>query len=226
LVWLALIILQHLLYLLSRIMDDISWQTVPLDPTLVEAVSAAAIALCMLLKLGRKYCYEMEDFRETVRLYFVNAQVKFLIPWSLTFLNAYLFYNIFGCYAVLPASDFLYLQLSTCIANIVQLFLTNLNYSFATNTKTQLSELVFYEAVLFGEIIYNGSLLVSFVSTLEGKSKDLSILYLSLMIANQMLIMDLMFRGAYEERLQEEELKLTIREYISLNNRQNAYANS
>jgi hypothetical protein len=44
--------------------------------------------------------------------------------------------------------------------------MTNLNYSFATNTKTQLSELVFYEVFLFGEIIYNGSLLVGFVSTL------------------------------------------------------------
>lgn len=77
--------------------------------------------------------------------------------------------------------------------------------------------------VLFGEIIYNGSLLVKYVNTLEGKSKDLSILYLSLMIANQMLMMDLIFRGAYEERVQEEELKVTIKEYISLNNRQNAY---
>lgn len=104
--------------------------------------------------------------------------------------------------------------------------MTNLNYSFATNTKTQLSELVFYETFLFGEIIYNGSLLVGFVSTLEGKSKDLSILYLSLMIANQMLMMDLMFRGSYEERIQAEELKVTIKEYISLNNRHNTYAAS
>lgn len=41
-----------------------------------------------------------------------------------------------------------------------------------------------------------------------------------------MLVMDLMFRGAYEERVHDEELKVTIKECIELNNRHNAYVNS
>jgi hypothetical protein len=130
-------------------MDDLSWQSVSIDATMIEVVALVAIFVSILLKIGRKYCYEIDDFRETMKLYFVSSQVKFMIPWSLTILNCLLFYNIFGCFEVLPESDFLYLELKTCMVTIIQLIFTNLNYSFATNTKTQLSELVFYEMCLF-----------------------------------------------------------------------------
>jgi hypothetical protein len=43
-----------------------------------------------------------------------------------------------------------------------------------------------------------------FINNLEGTVKDESILLISLMIANQILIMDLIFRAAYEDREREE----------------------
>jgi hypothetical protein len=39
-----------------------------------------------------------------------------------------------------------------------------------------------------------------FVNNLEAKPKDYSILLVSIAIANQILIMDLIFRAAYEDK--------------------------
>lgn len=58
---------------------------------------------------------------------------------------------------------------------------------------------------MFGELIYNANLILVFISSLEHTAKDESILLISLMIANQVLIMDLIFRAAYEDREREEE---------------------
>ena len=63
-----------------------------------------------------------------------------------------------------------------------------------------MAELIVYQTVLSGETIYNRTLLILFVNNLEEKPKDYSILYISIMIANQILVMDLMFRAAYEDR--------------------------
>lgn len=65
--------------------------------------------------------------------------------------------------------------------------------------------MIVYEMVLFGEIIYEGNLILLFISNLQEKPKDYSILLISIMIANQVLIMDLVFRAAYEDREREEE---------------------
>jgi hypothetical protein len=59
--------------------------------------------------------------------------------------------------------------------------------------------------VLFGEVVYNGHLFLLFINNLEGTEKDYSILLISLVISNQILIMDLIFRAAYEDREREEE---------------------
>ena len=80
-----------------------------------------------------------------------------------------------------------------------------MNYSLICNTKAHRAELIIYELVLFGEIIYNGKLMVLFVNNLEAKSKDYAILLISIIIANQILMMDLIFRAAYEDREREEE---------------------
>lgn len=82
--------------------------------------------------------------------------------------------------------------------------LTTLNYSLICNTRAERGELVVYEMVLFGEIIYEGNLILLFISNLHEKPKDYSILLISIMIANQVLIMDLIFRAAYEDREREE----------------------
>jgi hypothetical protein len=50
---------------------------------------------------------------------------------------------------------------------------------------------------LFGEIIFDGNLLVMFINNMEEKPKDYAILFVSIWIANQALMMDLMFRYAY-----------------------------
>lgn len=42
--------------------------------------------------------------------------------------------------------------------------------------------------------------MMRYIRNLEGVEKDLSILFISLLIANQILIMDLIFRAAYEDR--------------------------
>jgi hypothetical protein len=64
--------------------------------------------------------------------------------------------------------------------------------------------------VTFGEIIFDGHLLLRSVNNLEHTSKEYAILLLSIIIANQVLIMDLIFRAAYEERehieAKEEEM--------------------
>ena len=47
--------------------------------------------------------------------------------------------------------------------------------------------------------------MVLFVNNLEAKPKDYAILLISIIIANQILMMDLIFRAAYEDREREEE---------------------
>lgn len=86
--------------------------------------------------------------------------------------------------------------------------LTNLNYSLICNTKAATAELVLYEIILFSEIIYSGDLLMVFINNMEGVPKDESILLISITIANQILIMDLMFRAAYEDKEREKEREM------------------
>lgn len=63
--------------------------------------------------------------------------------------------------------------------------------------------------VMFAEIIYSGELLVHFVTQLEEhpKSKDRSILFVSIMIAWLILVMDLNFRAIYEEPHMHHKVK-------------------
>ncbi len=81
--------------------------------------------------------------------------------------------------------------------NSVQLLLTVLNFSLLCNTKADRWEFLVYEMVLAGEIIYNGHLMLLFINHLEGHAKEESILLVSIVIANQILMMDLLFRAAY-----------------------------
>jgi hypothetical protein len=83
-----------------------------------------------------------------------------------------------------------------CLYSVV-ILLTNLNYSVLCNIKGDIALLIFYEVILFGEIIYNGMLLVRFIDQLTHYPKDFSILFISISIAWQMLVMDLLFRGVY-----------------------------
>lgn len=94
-----------------------------------------------------------------------------------------------------------------CILYTVVIALTCLNYSLLCNIKGDLPIVIVCEITLFSEIIYNGFLLIKLIGELEGKPKDYSILFISIFIAFQMLVMDLLFRGAYEEREKHEKHK-------------------
>jgi hypothetical protein len=59
-----------------------------------------------------------------------------------------------------------------------------------------MAEIIVYEIVLFAEIIFNGHLLMEFVHSLDDRAKEISILLVSIILANIILIMDLMYRGA------------------------------
>lgn len=86
----------------------------------------------------------------------------------------------------------------------VQIMLTTLNYSLVCNTKAEWGEFLAIELILFGEIIYAGHLLLYSINHLEEKPKDYAVFLLTIIIANQMLMMDLIFRAAYEDREREE----------------------
>ncbi len=100
--------------------------------------------------------------------------------------------------------------------NIAQIICTNLVYWLAANNRCQLSEVIVYELTLFAEMIYNGSLLITFIDSLEHAQKDFGLLYMVLVITNQILIMDLIYRFGYEKNEKEKELKHLVKEYMEL----------
>lgn len=104
-------------------------------------------------------------------------------------------------------ADYFYVQYSACCLNVTQIVLTNLNYSLICNTKAVLAELALYERFLFAEVIYSGDLLMVFIENMKGVPKDESILLISILIANQILTMDLLFRAGYEDKEREIEME-------------------
>jgi hypothetical protein len=194
-----LLVIQLSLFLLGRLLDDLSWYDlgVPNEVNVFEGIGVASLSLSVIIKVIRKW-----EITDIIKILFWKSQLKFIIPWALIILIIILFFNIFGCQTHMPHTELVYFYVlyDGCILNSIQILLTNLNYSLICNTKAHLAELILYEIVLFGEIIYNGNLLLLFVNNLEDKPKDYSILYISIAIANQILIMDLVFRAAYEER--------------------------
>jgi hypothetical protein len=131
-----------------------------------------------------------------------------------------LLFNIQGCHNSLSEEEHshpdYYLDLAGCWLYSVTILLTNLNYSLICNVKGDLPILALFEVVLFAEIIYCGTLLLKLISELEGVPKDYATLFFSLMIAWQVLVMDLLFRAAYEEKEKQskhDELERMVIEY-------------
>lgn len=132
-VWvdILLLLVQLGLFLLGRLLDDMSWYDVGIDLEVIkfEGVALAAMVIAAVIKLVRKW--EIEGI---MRILFWRSQLKFLIPWSLTILIVVLFFSIFGCtHEVEP--DYFFVQYDGCCLNATQLLLTNLNYSLVCNTK-------------------------------------------------------------------------------------------
>jgi hypothetical protein len=197
-----LLVIQQALFVLARLMDDISWHDVgiPSEVNVCEGIGVAAMALCGILKLVRKWHIE-----GIMKILFVKSQIKFIIPWALDILIVILFFSIFGCHHESTENEYFFVLYDGCVLNTVQILLTNLNYSLICNTKADTAELAVYLLTLFGEVIYNGNLMLMFINHLEEKPKDYSILYVSIVIANQVLIMDLLFRAAFEDKEREQK---------------------
>lgn len=195
----ALQTVQICLFLTGRILDDLTWYDVGVanEVEVFEGISVVCMVLGVLIQIYRKHnVYGMW------RIFFVRSQFKFIIVWALTITISILFFNIFGCHTHLPPEEegYFYITYLGCCLNVTQIFLTILNYSLICNTRAERGELIVYEMVLFGEIIYEGNLILIFITSLSEKPKDYSILFISILIANQVLIMDLVFRAAYEDR--------------------------
>lgn len=193
----VILTVQLCLFALGRLMDDMSWYDVHIENevSVCEGTGIACMATCVIIQIIRKKHHE-----GFLKILFFHSQLKFIIPWALVTTICLLFFNVFGCAKELtPAQqeDYFYVQYTGCCINVTQIVLTNLNFSLICNTKAVLAELALYELILFAEVIYSGDLLMVFIENMEGVPKDESILLISIVIANQILVMDLMFRAAY-----------------------------
>ena len=94
-----LLILQLALFLLGRILDDISWYDVgvPHEVEVFEGIGLAAMTICVGIQILRKH--ELEGMW---KILFYRSQLKFIISWSLIITICILFFNIFGCQHELP----------------------------------------------------------------------------------------------------------------------------
>lgn len=90
-----------------------------------------------------------------------------------------------------------------CALYCTVLLVNNLNYSLICNTRGDFPLLVLFTICLFAEIIYSGTLLITLINNLKDEPKDYSILFVSIQIACGALVMDLLFRYAYEEKEKE-----------------------
>jgi hypothetical protein len=200
----ALLALQITLFLLGRLLDDLSWYDVGVENevNVFEGVGIACMTICIFLQIIRK-----RRVHSIMKVLFFHSQLKFFIAWALEITIVILFFNVFKCKHTLPESElaYFYVDYNGCVLNATQLILTVFNYSMLCNTKADRAEFMVYEVILFGEIIYNGKLMLLFINNLEGHAKEESILLISVVIANQVLIMDLLFRAAYEDKEREEE---------------------
>jgi hypothetical protein len=100
-----------------------------------------------------------------------------------------------------------------CIEYCFVLLLSNFIYSSICNEKGELAYLIVFEIVLFAEIIYDGTLLMTFIDNLTEKPKEYSILFVSITIAWEILVMDLIFRAVFEDR-EKLEKRLQLEEMV------------
>lgn len=201
---LVFIIISLVFYLLGRLCDDMSWhQFSGLSSTGFQGISMASLAASAIITIILRLSEE-----DGHKIIFFRSQVKFIIPWALVITESILVFRIFGCFNEIPAdASFVDMEYNGCVLYVLTMLLTNLNYSLICNDRGHIISLIVFMMVLFGEIVYSGILLVTFIEHLENKPKDYSILFVSIMIAWQIHVMDLMFRCAYEEKEKDMHIK-------------------
>lgn len=130
-----LLVIQMSLFLVGRILDDMSWYDVGVanEVNVFEGVGVAAMTFCVILQIIRK-----SEIEGMWKILFFRSQLKFIIPWSLVITISMLFFHIFNCAPELPEGDYFYVAYTGCCINVVQILLTNLNFSLITNTKAHI----------------------------------------------------------------------------------------
>lgn len=90
----VLLVLQLALFLVSRVLDDLSWHDVGVhDETKVfESVAIVGLTLCMVILLYRK-----RNIDGIWWILFLRSQIAFFIPYALQITIVILFFTIFGC---------------------------------------------------------------------------------------------------------------------------------
>lgn len=151
-----MIVLQLSLFLLSRILDDMTWYSFDVynEQTVFEAVAIAGLALSAVVQVIRK-CNN-EGWFMTL---FVRSQIKFMISWALITTIILIFFTVFTCEHSYEDSSLLNtttnvasftLLYSDCCLNAAQIFLTNLSYSLICNELANKAEMIVLEMVMFG----------------------------------------------------------------------------
>jgi hypothetical protein len=89
-----LLVIQLSLFLLGRILDDLSWYDlgVPDEVNVFQGVGVASMSLSVIIKIIRNW-----EIPDIIKILFWKSQIQFVISWSLAILLVILFFNIFGC---------------------------------------------------------------------------------------------------------------------------------
>ena len=156
-----MIIATLVFYLLGRLCDDMSWyQFSGLSGTGFQALAMSGMAVSVILIITLRLTEE-----GGIKVIFVHSQIKFIIPWALVITESVLVFQIFACYHEVPVeTNFIEMDNNGCILYSITLLLNNLNYSLICNHRGDIPLLVVFMIVLFAEIIYNGTLLITFIN--------------------------------------------------------------
>ena len=95
----VLLLSQLMIYLLGRLLDDMSWYDVGVknEVEIFEGVGVACMSTCVIIQIIRK-----RHIDGWWRILFLRSQAKFVISWALIITVGILFFNIFGCHATVP----------------------------------------------------------------------------------------------------------------------------
>jgi hypothetical protein len=130
----VLVILQIAFFVFGRVLDDLTWFHFGLENeiSVFEGSSIACLLICVGLQMIRK-----RNIDGIWLILFLRSQLAFFIAWALEITIIVLYVSIFSCKNEQPegsAAD-LFMNYDECCWTVIQLILTNFNYSLICNTK-------------------------------------------------------------------------------------------
>jgi len=94
--WLSYLLLafQLTLFLIARILDDVSWYPADIydEQNTCEIIAITFLSAAVVVNFIRKW-----QIDGILKILLYRSQIKFLIPWSLEILIVILFFNTFSC---------------------------------------------------------------------------------------------------------------------------------